>query len=248
VLAIQSTRSSFRGICALAAVIAMTPLAGCGSSDNAAPTASIGTNSFTGSGGTRAGEKREPNLHPEVHVRTSAGEFVVKLDAERCPITVSNFLAYVDAGQYNGTVFHQVYSNFIVLGGGFDTHLVERPAQTPIRNEAHAGLKNRRGTVAMARQADAIDSASCQFFINLADNPTLDYTGYDAEHYGYCAFGEVISGMDVIDRIGKGEVRNTSKFENVPVDPVIIETIRRVDEDDRTADRRDRNSRYTATQ
>jgi cyclophilin family peptidyl-prolyl cis-trans isomerase len=226
----------------------MISVSGCGSRENSIPAASIGTSSFTNSGGMHAGEKREPNLHPEVRVRTSAGEFAIKLDAERCPITVDSFLAYVDAGQYNGTIFHQVYSDFIVLGGGFDSHLVERPAQTPIRNEAHNGLKNRKGTIAMARQADAIDSATCQFFINLADNPSLDYTGYDAEHYGYCAFGEVISGMDVIDRIGKGEVRNTSKFENVPVDPVIIETIRRVEEDDRTADRRDRNARYTATQ
>jgi cyclophilin family peptidyl-prolyl cis-trans isomerase len=141
------------------------------------------------------------------------------------PLTVGNFLDYVNSGQYNGTIFHQVYDGFIVLGGGYNSEFIERSTEPPIRNEAHNQLKNVRGTIAMARQPGAIDSATSQFFINLADSPSLDFTGYEPEKFGYCVFGEIVSGMDVVERIAKGEVHNTAKFENVPTQPVVIESM-----------------------
>ena len=200
--------------------------AGCWSSDTSPPTASIST---PGYGDVTAGsvpQRRPLNLHPTVQVRTSAGEFTVQLDAEHAPLSVDNFLAYVNAGQYDGTIFHQVYDGFIVLGGGYDANFSQRPTQPPVRNEAHNGLKNSRGSIAMARQLDCIDSATCQFFINLADNASLDFTGAQPDQYGYCVFGKIIKGMEVVDQIAKGQVHNTSQFENVPLQPVVIESVR----------------------
>jgi cyclophilin family peptidyl-prolyl cis-trans isomerase len=197
--------------------------AGCNSKDVDTPTASIAGRSYDQAAGSSAPVRPAINLHPTVQFRTSIGSFIVKLDAERAPLTVDNFISYVNAGQYNGTIFHQVYDGFIVLGGGYDAEFNQRPTQSAVRNEAHNGLTNRRGTIAMARQADAIDSAASQFFINLADNATLNHTGDSAEQYGYCVFGEVLDGMDVIERIGKGQVRSTAQFENVPVQPIVIE-------------------------
>src|SRR5262249_54070682 len=124
------------------------------------------------------------------------------------------------------TIFHQVFDGFIVLGGGFDSEFIQRAAQSPVRNEAHNKLKNRRGTIAMAREPDSIDSATSQFFINLADNSSLDFNGFEPQQYGYCVFGEVVAGMDIIDRIAKGEVRKADRFDNVPTQPVVIEAMR----------------------
>jgi cyclophilin family peptidyl-prolyl cis-trans isomerase len=197
---------------------------GCNSKDGDTPTASIAGRSYDQAAGSSAPVKPVINLHPTVQFRTSAGSFTVKLDSERAPLTVDNFISYVNAGHYNGTIFHQVYDSFIVLGGGYDAEFNQRPTQSAVRNEAHNGLTNKRGTIAMARQADAIDSASSQFFINLSDNATLNYTGDNPEQYGYCVFGDVIDGMDVIERIGKAPVRSTAQFENVPVQPIVIET------------------------
>jgi cyclophilin family peptidyl-prolyl cis-trans isomerase len=210
-------------VCGLAAALLLT--AGCWSSDTSAPTASISTPSYgaVSTGGTP--ERRELNMHPTVQVRTSAGEITVQLDAEHAPLTVDNFLTYANAGQYNGTIFHQVYDNFIVLGGGYDSSFTQRPTQLPVRNEAHNGLKNGRGTIAMARQLDSIDSATCQFFINVADNASLDFAGSEPDQYGYCVFGKVTKGMDVVDQIAKGQVHSTAKLENVPDQPVVIESV-----------------------
>lgn len=206
---------------------------GCNNGDSATPTASIGGGGYQQPTAKRTQENPSANLEPVVQVRTSAGEFTVKLYPKQAPLTVQNFLSYVNSGHYNGTIFHQAYDGFIVLGGGFDTEFIQRATEPPVRNEAHneavkGGIKNRRGTIAMARQPDAIDSATSQFFINLADNTTLDFAGYEPSQYGYCVFGEVTSGMDVIDRIAKGEVHNTAQFENVPTQPVVIESIRYV--------------------
>ena len=114
-------------------------------------------------------------LHPLVQFHTTLGDITIKLDAEHAPITVDNFLAYLDQGQYDNTLFHQVLPGVAILGGGYDTFGKEKPTLPPIRNEAHNGIKNRRGTIAMARRPDMVDSSTCQFFINLADNPNLDY-------------------------------------------------------------------------
>jgi len=167
-------------------------------------------------------------MQPKVEVRTSAGRFTLQLDAKKAPLTVQNFMSYVDAGHYNGTVFHQVFDGFIVLGGGFDSQFIERATQPPVRNEAHNKVKNLRGTIAMARQPNSIDSATSQFFINMADNASLDFAGFEPDQYGYCVFGEVVSGMDVIDRIAKAEIHKTELFDNVPTQPVVIEAMRTV--------------------
>ena len=138
----------------------------------------------------------------------------MRLDAEKAPLTVENFRNYVARGQYDQTIFHQVLKDpvQIVLGGGYTADLKEKSALTPIRNEAHNGLKNRRGTIAMARRPNNEDSATCQFFINIADNDVLDFKARTPEGYGYCVFGEVTTGMEVLDRIAKTPVHNVDKF------------------------------------
>ena len=150
--------------------------------------------------------------HPVVLIETSLGNITVRLDAEKAPLTVDNFLSYVNAGHYDQTIVHQVYKGQGFLAGGYGTNLVEKPGRTPIRNEAHNGLKNRRGTIAMVRLPDAIDSATCQFFINVADNPALDYKDRTPEGYGYCVFGKVTDGMDVVDKIGNAQVHDTPRL------------------------------------
>ena len=149
------------------------------------------------------------------------------LAAETTPLTVDNFLSYADSGHYDGTIFHQVIDEYIVLGGGFTQDLKEKPTRTPIRNEAHKGLPNKRGTIAMARSPDAIDSATGQFFFNLADNELLDYKSHTVEEYGYCVFGHVVSGQDVLDQMAKLAVGNQGEMVSMPVTPVVIERIRR---------------------
>lgn len=173
---------------------------------------------------------KEPSreYYPTVVLKTSVGDVTLKLDAKRAPRTVNNFLHYVQSGHYNQTIFHQVEAGYVVLGGSFTPDLTEKGARYPIPNEANNDLKNVRGAIAMARSPDEIDSATCQFFINLADNPNLDHVGDAPEEYGFCVFGEVIKGMDVIDKIGKMEVQNTEQFEKLPVETVLLETARRV--------------------
>jgi len=165
--------------------------------------------------------------HPEVVVETSLGKITVRLDAEKSPLTVDNFMAYVESGLYDQTIFHQAYKNQGVMAGGYTVSLTEIPARTPVRNEAHNGLKNLRGTIAMVRLPDAIDSATSQFFINVADNPVLDHRDRTPEEYGYCVFGEVISGMEVVDMIAGAQVQDTDKFDQTPVQPVVVKSIRR---------------------
>ncbi len=167
-------------------------------------------------------------LHPVVKIETSAGGITVKLDAENAPLTVENFLSYVERGHYDQTIFHQVLEDYVILGGTYTSELVEKESRTPIRNEAHNGLKNRRGTIAMARQVDSIDSATCQFFLNVSNNPVLDHKDRTLEGYGYCTFGQITEGLEVVDQISKTKVHDTDKLERIPIQTVLIKSIRRI--------------------
>jgi peptidyl-prolyl cis-trans isomerase B (cyclophilin B) len=155
-----------------------------------------------------------------VEMTTSAGTLRIELDDAKAPITVANFLAYVNAGHYDGTIFHRVIKGFMIQGGGFEPGMKQKPTQEPVENEAANGLKNEPGTIAMARTSDP-HSATAQFFINVGDNGFLDYPGQDG--WGYCVFGKVTEGMDVVDKI-KGVKTGRSGFhQDVPVEDVVIE-------------------------
>lgn len=164
-----------------------------------------------------------------VEMKTNMGTVTIELYDEQAPITVKNFLDYVDQGFYDGTIFHRVISGFMVQGGGFDTIPQRKQTGPAIKNEADNGLKNQKGTLAMARTS-VVDSATSQFFINLVDNQFLNHRGKTGNTYGYAVFGKVIAGMDVVEKIGR--VRTIAKsqlFRDFPEQPVIIETIRRLD-------------------
>jgi cyclophilin family peptidyl-prolyl cis-trans isomerase len=169
----------------------------------------IAGNAFAQSSGT-----------PRVRVETSMGNFVIELTADRAPLTVANFLEYVRSGHYDGTIFHRVVSNFVVQGGGFDEKLAEKPTRASIPNESGNGLSNRRGTVGMARTADA-HSANAQFYVNLVDNSTLDP---QASRWGYTVFAQVVEGMDVVDAIGAVATGEVGPLEgDAPLKPVVIQ-------------------------
>ncbi|HJV85796.1 MAG TPA: peptidylprolyl isomerase [Noviherbaspirillum sp.] len=158
---------------------------------------------------------------PHVSLKTSMGEIVLELYPDKAPKTVDNFLSYVKSGHYNGTIFHRVINNFMVQGGGFDKDMKQKPTNPPIENEAKNGLKNEAYTVAMARTS-APHSASAQFFINVKNNGFLDYPGQDG--WGYCVFGKVVKGTDVVDKIKAVETTSKGMFQDVPVKPVVIES------------------------
>ena len=160
-----------------------------------------------------------------VTLTTSLGAIELQLDGGSAPGTVSNFIAYVEGGHYDGILFHRVIPNFMIQGGGMRAGLVENPTRAPIENEADNGLKNLRGTIAMARTQDP-HSATAQFFINLKDNSFLDHTEKSPAGWGYAVFGQVISGMDVVDQIASVETGSVGYHENVPIDDVIIEHAR----------------------
>jgi cyclophilin family peptidyl-prolyl cis-trans isomerase len=162
---------------------------------------------------------------PVVVIETTMGDISVELFPRESPITVGNFLQYVYEEHYEGLIFHRVFDDFIIQGGGYDVDLQKRPTRPPIPNEAHNGLSNERGTIAMARWVD-IHSATSQFYINLKNNTMLDY--YDESDYGYAVFGRVIEGMDVVDAIGSVETESRDGFDDIPVQPVIISRIYRV--------------------
>ncbi len=169
---------------------------------------------------------------PQVRLTTNRGVIVIELDSGRAPKTVANFLEYVRSGHYDGTVFHRVIPGFMIQGGGFDANMTMRPTRPPVENEADNGLKNVRGTVAMARTMDP-GSATAQFFINVADNPALDFKARTVQGWGYAVFGRVVKGMDVVDAIagtptGSVAVKDpgsgrTIPFRDVPKEPVVIE-------------------------
>jgi cyclophilin family peptidyl-prolyl cis-trans isomerase len=159
---------------------------------------------------------------PRVVLETSLGRIVLELEPQKAPKTVANFLTLVDSGHYNGTIFHRVVPGFVIQGGGFTADMVERKIDKRVENEADNGLKNTRGTVAMARTSDP-HSAGAQFFINLVDNPFLDHRNKTTEGWGYCVFGRVVEGLEVVDRIAAVKRGRKGFFQDVPVEPVTIE-------------------------
>ncbi|MGI6496447.1 MAG: peptidylprolyl isomerase [Kiritimatiellia bacterium] len=165
-----------------------------------------------------------------VIIETSLGTMTAVLDAEKAPETVRNFLAYVDADFYDGTIFHRVIKDFMVQGGGFTPDMKQKPAGKPIRNEAANGLKNLRGTLAMAR-TQVPDSATCQFFINHKDNAFLDFKAPTVQGIGYCVFGRVTEGLDVLDAIAAVKTATRGPYGDVPVETVVIRSIRRAPAD-----------------
>ncbi|MDD3312960.1 peptidylprolyl isomerase [Pseudodesulfovibrio sp.] len=164
--------------------------------------------------------------NPLVLLETPAGEILIELFPDKAPETVANFLKYVDDEFYDGTLFHRVIRDFMIQCGGLTFSMQEKDHRDPIRNEAGNGLKNVKGSVAMARTGDP-HSAAAQFYINVADNPDLDHTGESDEEFGYCVFGEVADGMDVALKISKSKTRSYQGFDDVPVDPVSIISARR---------------------
>lgn len=162
--------------------------------------------------------------NPVLTLKTTAGNIIVELYPDKAPITVKNFLTYVEAGFYNGTIFHRVIPGFMIQGGGFTSGLTQKKTLSPIKNEASNGLANRRGTLAMARTG-IVDSATSQFFINVADNTFLNYKGSNPRDYGYAVFGTVLDGIDVVDTIVNVPTKSDGYYENVPVDDIIITSI-----------------------
>lgn len=158
-----------------------------------------------------------------VKLQTSMGDILIELDRQAAPVTVANFLGYVEAGFYDGTIFHRVIHGFMIQGGGLTPEMEQKDTRDPIVNEASNGLKNERGTIAMARGPDA-DSATCQFFINHVDNPGLNYIPNG--NPGYAVFGRVVEGMDVVDAIAGVQTTTRAGMPNVPVEPVLIKSAR----------------------
>jgi len=162
---------------------------------------------------------------PRVLMKTSLGEITIELYPDKAPITVKNFLDYVDAKFYDGTIFHRVIPGFMNQGGGFTADMQQKPTRAPIKNEAGNGLKNTVGTVAMARTG-VVDSATAQFFINTADNAFLDHRDETAPGFGYAVFGKVVNGIDVVKKIAAVPTANKGGLQNVPVTAIVIESVR----------------------
>ena len=163
---------------------------------------------------------------PAAHVTiaTTVGQMTLELDADNAPKTVENFLAYASSGFYDGTIFHRVINNFMIQGGGFTADMEQKPTQAPVDNEANNGLKNERGTIAMARTQDP-HSATAQFFINVQDNDFLNHTGENMQGWGYTVFGKVTQGEEVLDKIRCVQTGSQGGHQDVPTDPIIIESI-----------------------
>jgi peptidyl-prolyl cis-trans isomerase B (cyclophilin B) len=157
-----------------------------------------------------------------IKLHTNYGDITLELDSEKAPITVQNFIDYVKSGNYDSTIFHRVIDGFMIQGGGFEPGLVQKQTRAPIRNEAANGLKNDKYTVAMARTSD-VDSATAQFFINVADNDFLNHSSPTPQGFGYCVFGKVVEGMDVVDKIKKVRTGNRGGHQNVPLENVLLE-------------------------
>ena len=162
-----------------------------------------------------------------VVLETSAGNITLSLDEEKAPLSVANFLTYADTGHYQGTIFHRVIKDFMIQGGNFSAEMVPKPTRAPIKNEAGNGLRNLRGTIAMARTG-VVDSATSQFFINLKDNAFLDQRDTSIRGFGYAVFGRVVDGMDVVDKIGASPTHTYQRFQDVPVEAIVIQGVKRV--------------------
>jgi cyclophilin family peptidyl-prolyl cis-trans isomerase len=203
------------------------------------PTDNSRADASASAGDKKASPSADPK-HPQVELQTTLGKIVVELDKEGAPTTVDKFLRYVESGHYDRTIFHQIVKEYVIMGGGYTETLAEKKTEGTIRNEAalakRTGLTNVAGTIAMVRKPDCVDSATCQFFINVVDNPNLDYKGPSAEEYGYCPFGKVISGMEVVKKIADVEVtdkavevagkKEKAEFERVPKQAVVIQSAR----------------------
>lgn len=163
------------------------------------------------------------STNPQVLLKTNKGDITIELDAEKAPKTVENFISYVNAGFYNGTIFHRVINNFMVQGGGFEAGMAQKDTNAAIENEANNGLKNDRYTLAMARTNDP-HSATAQFFINVADNDFLNHTNPTPNGWGYAVFGKVVAGTDIVDTIKGVKTGSKGFHQDVPVDDVIIES------------------------
>jgi peptidyl-prolyl cis-trans isomerase B (cyclophilin B) len=157
-----------------------------------------------------------------VKLHTNHGVITLELDTDKAPVTAENFLGYVTSGHYDDTVFHRVIDSFMIQGGGFEPGMKEKDTRDPIKNEADNGLKNVRGTIAMARTNDP-HSASAQFFINVVDNSFLDFRAPDSQGWGYCVFGHVSDGLDVVDKIRKVATGNKGFHQDVPKEDIVIE-------------------------
>ncbi len=171
-------------------------------------------------GMSKASFAESPN--PKVQLETSKGVIIVELDAAAAPKTVENFVSYVEDGFYDGTIFHRVIKQFMIQGGGFTSDMKQKSPNAPVQNEADNGLENNRGTIAMARTNDP-HSATAQFFINIIDNTFLNHKAKTSQGWGYCVFGHVIEGLDVVDAIEAVSTTTKSPYQDVPVEPVIIE-------------------------
>ena len=175
---------------------------------------------------TKKGASKVSEAKPVLVMETSMGKVEIELDGEKAPISTKNFLKYADEGFYAGTIFHRVIKDFMIQGGGFTKDMNQKPVHEPIKNEAANGLKNMRGTLAMARTS-VVDSATAQFFINTVDNTFLNYTSPDPRGYGYAVFGHVISGMDVVDKIRAASTTTKSGMGDVPAETIEIKSIKR---------------------
>lgn len=176
---------------------------------------------IVGSAAAQGGPKAE-STNPRVAFDTSKGRIVVELNSDKAPKTVENFLQYVKSGHYNGVIFHRVIDGFMIQTGGFTSDMTQKSTKPPIANEADNGLRNDRGTLAMARTADP-NSASAQFFINTVNNDSLNHRSKTPQGWGYTVFGKVVEGMDVVDQIAKVRTGNRSGHQNVPVEPVVVQ-------------------------
>jgi len=170
-----------------------------------------------------ATENTMSDTQTKVKLTTSLGPVVIQLNAEKAPLTVANFLRYVNEGFYNGTIFHRVIPGFMAQGGGFDSSFNQKNTHDPIENEANNGLKNKRGSIAMAR-TNAPHSATAQFFINYKDNSFLDHTSPSPSGWGYAVFGDVVEGMDVVDAMAKQPTGNRGMHQDVPKTDIVIES------------------------
>ncbi len=172
-----------------------------------------------------AGVSMAAAANPKVEMETSKGKFVIELFPEKAPETVKNFLNYVDAKFYDGTIFHRVIPNFMIQGGGFTSDMKKKSAGTPIKNEADNGLKNERGTIAMARTGDP-HSATAQFFINTVSNDFLNHKSKTQQGWGYVVFGKVITGMDVVDAISAAKTVTRGRYRDIPAETIEIRSAR----------------------
>ncbi len=212
----------------------LATLVGCGQSDSGstpdAATNTVETSVYSPGKTSPSGvaAKKFDSKYPEVVLETTLGPITLRLDAEKAPLTVGNFLNYVNRGHYNGTIVHEVHKNFIALLGGYTENLTERTGDFPIRNEAANGLENKRYSVAMARLPHSIDSATTHFFINLADNANLNHSGKAADKFGFCVFGEVIAGREIVDQLNSVNTTAKQDFPALPATTIAVQNVKRI--------------------